>query len=94
MKIDASLPFSQIQFPYPFKHDVDQTVGKEIMKQHFFQGKQLPHTPLAEYPRGLTKQAVLQKWLEKGPEGEITLRVVPYSAMLIRGMYYNFILEV
>ena len=63
------------------------------MKQHFFQGKQ-PHTPLKEYPRGLTKQAVLQKWLEKGPEGEITLRVVPYSAMLIRGIYYNFILEV
>ena len=50
--------------------------------------------PLEEYPRGLTKQAVLQKWLEKGKDGELTLKVVPYSAMLIRGMYYNFILEV
>ena len=72
---------------------MDQTVGKEIMKQHFFQGKQLPHTPMEEYLRELTKQVVLQKWLKKSKD-ELTLRVVPYSVMLIRGIYYNFILEV
>ncbi len=75
-----------VSFHIPFKPSISQEAGNAVLKEHLFCGKHLPQTPAADYPNGLTKAAVISKWLKMTPDNNTHVEQVKFSSMLLRGM--------
>ncbi len=64
-----------------------QEEGKRILKEHFFNGKQLPPTRMEFYPEGITKALVFDRYVQKGTDGTPTITFVDFGNIIIRGMF-------